>query len=373
MAACSIFIAACSNQSSHVYSGTVQAETVQVGSVVGGRIVAVAVSDGAAVRAGQVIVRFDDADARAALRAAQARSREAQAKLDAAIAGSRPEDVARAQAQADQAAAALAATQGSAPHQLGQAQDMLRQRTASAAQAQAAATQAERDYRRSAKLFATGAISAQALDASRSQRDQAAANAAAARDAAQAARQQYEQLANGSVPGDVGQAQAAYAAASSNLAAVRNGPRREDVAALRAARDAAQADVAVAQVRLDRAAVRAPADGTVESIDLRVGDLVMPGAVVATIAERLDPYARIYAAQRDLGRFHVGANVPVRAESLGGRQFDGRVEVVDSRAQFTPRDVQTADDRAGLVYGVKIRIHDPQRELYDGTTVTVAP
>jgi HlyD family secretion protein len=62
----------------------------------------------------------------------------------------------------------------------------------------------------------------------------------------------------------------------------------------------------------------------------------------------------------------------VRSDALAGRVFDGRIETIDARAQFTPRDVQTAEDRADLAFGAKVRIADPDRALRAGTTVDVA-
>ncbi|HKW45682.1 MAG TPA: HlyD family efflux transporter periplasmic adaptor subunit, partial [Candidatus Eremiobacteraceae bacterium] len=102
------------------------------------------------------------------------------------------------------------------------------------------------------------------------------------------------------------------------------------------------------------------------------GDLVPAGSSVATIDEFLDPYVRIYVRQADLARFAVGTSVRVRADAAPGKSFDGVVAAVDTIAQFTPRDVQTPEDRADLTYGVKVRIHDPDGALHGGTTASVA-
>jgi HlyD family secretion protein len=81
---------------------------------------------------------------------------------------------------------------------------------------------------------------------------------------------------------------------------------------------------------------------------------------------------RIYVTQSDMQLVKVGATVRVRSDALSGREFDGRIETIDARAQFTPRDVQTAADRADLAFGVKVRIADRDRALRAGTTVDVA-
>ena len=124
--------------------------------------------------------------------------------------------------------------------------------------------------------------------------------------------------------------------------------------------------------KLAECTVRAPADGVVSALDLHRGDLVAPGAIVATVDEFKDPYVRIYVRQADLARFAMGTAVHVRADAAPDKIFDGVVAQVDSNAQFTPRDVQTPEDRADLSFGVKIRVHDPGNALHGGTTASVA-
>ena len=135
---------------------------------------------------------------------------------------------------------------------------------------------------------------------------------------------------------------------------------------------AATASVAAAESRLAEMIVRAPTDGIVESLDLLPGDLVGPRAQVAVVREFRDPFVRIYVAQHDLAKVNLGDRVRVRSDALGAQVFDGTIEQIDQDAQFTPRDVQTTQDRADLTYGVKVRVHDPDRKLHGGTTVEVA-
>ena len=110
----------------------------------------------------------------------------------------------------------------------------------------------------------------------------------------------------------------------------------------------------------------------VDGLDLHAGDIVPAGAPVATIDEFGRPWVRIYVAQSDMSRVRVGAGVQLRSDALNGRMLAGTIEAIDTTAQFTPRDVQTAADRADLAFGVKVRINDPNQDLRAGTTVEVA-
>ncbi|HXW52042.1 MAG TPA: efflux RND transporter periplasmic adaptor subunit [Candidatus Acidoferrales bacterium] len=141
----------------------------------------------------------------------------------------------------------------------------------------------------------------------------------------------------------------------------------------RIAVEGAQAALDSANAALDELSIRSPTSGVVESIDLQPGDILLPGDTAVVVDTLKDPYVTIYVPQQDLAPFAVGQSLVVRSDALPGESFVGVVEERDPSAQFTPRNVQTADDRATLTFGVKIRIKDAGNRLYAGTTVTVLP
>ena len=353
------------------YSGTLQAESAQVGSTIGGRVSAVYVSDGQRVSKNQGLVQLDDRDERAALAAARAQAAQAAAALANVQAGPRPAEIERAAATEGQALATLRKAETSKADVIAQAADNVRQAEASLHQAQAAALQAAQNDRRVSLLHSQGAVAAQAADDARSadRQAQAAVRAASARlSEAQAVLAQT----SASVPQDVAAAQGGYQAAVAQRQLVQQGSRPQEISQARAAFNAARANVAAARARLDEMLIKSPADGFVEQIDLHPGDLLSPRAQAATVHELRDPYVRIYVVQTDLGRLRTGQAVRVRSDAVAGVEFSGTIEQIDEEAQFTPRDIQTAQDRADLTFGVKVRVHDPGRRLHGGTTVEVA-
>jgi HlyD family secretion protein len=347
---------ACSRNAT-TYSGTLQAEAPNVGSTVGGRVIAVLVADGQRVSKGQVLLRFDPKDQRAALAQAQGTLAQAQSTLADLQAGPRPEDLAKANAQAAQARHVYEQAAITAPHQIDEAKQTVHQ-------TQAAASVAAHDAERAARLFHDGAISAQAYDAAFATSRQAQAQL-------RAAQAQLAAMRSGTAPQGVQSARQAYEAALANAQLIAAGTRPDQVAQAEGAVRTAQAGVQAAQARLAEMTVRAPADGIINSLDLRAGDLVPAGAAVASVEEFKDPFVRIYVPQANLGELRIGQSVSVRSDALPKQSFTGRIESIDSSAQFTPRDVQTAEDRANLVFGVKVRVRDPDRVLRGGTTVEV--
>jgi len=366
-------ITGCSNhRDAFAYSGTVQADSASVGSTLGGRVTTVAVSDGQRVTKGQTIVAFDDRQLRAGYLAASAARDQAHAQLHDLEAGPRSADIAKAQANASQADAAYEQARVDQPQAVQAARSGVESAKADDAAAHAASVKATRDEERSQTLFQEGAISAQAMDASHAAADSARGAAQAADARLQQAIAQLASVEHGSAAQTVNSAADAAAAAHAELSLVLAGTRPDQVQQARAAARAADANVAAAAARLDEARVAAPADGIVDGLDLRPGDLVAAGAAVARVDEFGDPWVRIYVTQSDMQNVKIGGAVKIRSDALAGRTFDGRIETIDAQAQFTPRDVQTAEDRADLAFGVKVRIADPGRALRAGTTVDVA-
>lgn len=367
-----MLVVACARHGADPYSGTLQVPSAAVGSTTGGRIAQVLVAEGNAVREGQVIVRFDDTQQRGELTAATARLAEARAALADLRAGARPEDLARAAALAEQQRAQYELARSEQPYQTSISADQVRQARARLSDAQAAAREAHTEADRMRSLYATGDVSAQQRDSAVAREASANAHVADAAAAVRAARAQFENTAGVTLPQTATGALAAYRAAQAQYQALAAGARPDQIRQSEAAVRAAQGAVTQARQKLAETVVRSPADGVVSAIDLHPGDLVGPGASVATVDESGDPFVRIYVPQSSLGKFAVGTKLAVHSDALPGATFEGVVEAVDARAQFTPQNVQTENDRAGLSFGVKVRVADRDHRLHGGTTVGVA-
>lgn len=367
-----VALVACGPRTPDGFSGTVQAPSAVVGSTIGGTVSAVRVRDGSRVRAGDVIVEFDAGQESASYRNALASARSAQAAVADLAAGSRAPDLERAQALAQQQRQTYESTQLSAAKQIVQLDDQIRQDDANVATARAAALEAQTDAEREMTLFATGDVSAQNRDAAVSREKQTQGQLAAASATASSARTQRANAAEVTIPRGAAAALEGYRAAEQGYESLAIGARPNALDQARASAAAARATAANAKARLDQMIVRAPEAGVVSALDLRVGDLVAPGASVATIDEIGEPFVRIYVPQSQLSRWQVGGAVVVLPDSSPGARVRGTIEAVDAQAQFTPQNVQTADDRADLSFGLKVRIHDRDHPLHGGTTATVS-
>lgn len=246
-------------------------------------------------------------------------------ELDAALAGAKAQ-LRAARARLDEL------ERGARPQEVATAEAASR----SAAQ-RAAEAGAEADRART--LFSGGAISQQALDRAQTELDVADA----------AARQAEEQL-----------------------ALVREGARSETIQAQRATVDQATANVSRAQAAVDNAVVTAPFAGVVTVRHREPGEAVSPGAPVVTLLNPDDRWVRIYIREDEIGLVRLGLAARIVADTYPGRVYGGEVVYIGNQAEFTPRNVQTAEERIKLVYPVKVRITgDPDFELKPGIPADV--
>jgi HlyD family secretion protein len=170
-------------------------------------------------------------------------------------------------------------------------------------------------------------------------------------------------------------ARAQYEHASEQLALVRSGARRERVEAQQAAMRQAEAGLAQAEAALANAVIRAPFAGVVTVRHRQPGEAVGPGAPVLTLMDPDDRWVRIYVREDEVGRVMLGQRAGIRTNSHPGAEHAGRVTFIASHAEFTPRNVQTAEQRVKLVYAVRVAItDDPVQALKPGmpADVTIA-
>jgi HlyD family secretion protein len=157
--------------------------------------------------------------------------------------------------------------------------------------------------------------------------------------------------------------------AAATLIELERGTRPEDIAAAKASLEREDRQLAYLERQRAEAVVRAPAAGVIESMNLRPGDLVGASQPVAKLLEPSQLWVRVYVPEPKLGRVRVGQKAAVTVDTYPGRSFSGRVVEIRTEAEYTPRNVQTLDQRMDQVFGVKIAV-DPTPELKPGMAAT---
>ena len=160
--------------------------------------------------------------------------------------------------------------------------------------------------------------------------------------------------------------------ARQRLDLVREGPRAETLQAQRSVVDQARAQLALVEASRSNAVITAPFAGVVTIRHREPGESVTPGTPVLTLLDPDDRWVRIYVRENAIGRVSLGARAEIRSDTWPDRSYEGEVVFIGSEAEFTPRNVQTTEERTKLVYPVKVRITgDPDFELKPGVPADV--
>lgn len=342
-------------------SGNIELTQVDVAFKMPGRLVERPVDEGEAVKKGQVLARLDTEQLRRQRDREQAGVSAASSQVQQTISAVRYQkeaieaDVQLKQAEVRAARARLAEMlAGSRAQEIGETQAALDQ-------ALSEEQRAARDWERAQVLIKKDNISTQ-------QHDQFQARYKAAAAAARQARERLALVKEGPRQEEIESARAQLARAQAALrfgeAAWLDLKRREqEIESRRAEMERARAQVSVLDSQLDDAVAQSPIDGVVLSKAAEVGQVVAAGTTVLTVGDIDHPWFRGYINEKDLGRVKLGARVRVTTDSHPGKVYWGRLSFIASEAEFTPKQIQTAEERVKLVYRVKIEVPNPDREL----------
>jgi HlyD family secretion protein len=240
---------------------------------------------------------------------------------------------AQSEAQVDAARAALAELES------GSRREEIAQARAALAAADERRQDAERDLGRTRRLYEGGAVSREALD-----------KAQVALDVARAQRTQVAE----------------------QLRLVEAGPRQERKAAARAQVNQAEAAVQGVEATLSNTVLTAPFDGLVTVRHREPGEVVPAGSPVLTLMDPRSRFVRIYIPENRVGAVQLGTRAAITADTYPGKTYPGEVSFIASEAEFTPKSVQTTEERVRLVYEVKVRVTgDPGFDLKPGLPADV--
>lgn len=164
----------------------------------------------------------------------------------------------------------------------------------------------------------------------------------------------------------VTRAQATLARQQQIYSELVEGTRKEELAVDRSQVREARQELDMARIRLGYTTLRAPYDGVVLVRQAELGEVVSPGTPIITLADLRNIWLRVYVPETDLGKIRWGQCAEIRTDTFPGKVYQGRIAVISSEAEFTPKSVQTEQERVTLVYQVRIDVENPNEELKPG-------
>jgi len=344
-----------------VVSGNMELTEVNIAFKTAGRLIERTVDEGDAVKKGQLIARLDrdqlvaqrEREA-AGLESAQSQLAQAETSLEwekATLAG----DLEQRRADVSANEARLAELKnGSRPQEKLDAQ-------AAVDAAQSEVERAKRDWDRAQVLYKNDDISTAQFDQYRNHFESATAalNSAKERQALVLAGPRTEVIS--AQEAQVERVRGALKMAEANTLEMKR--REQELATRRAEIARSKANLALIDAQLADTIAVSPVDGVVLVKSADVGEVLSAGTTVVTIGDIEHPWLRGYVNETDLGKVKLGSKVKVTTDSYPGKVYDGRVTFISSEAEFTPKQIQTAQERVKLVYRVKIEVDNPRREL----------
>jgi HlyD family secretion protein len=298
-------------------SGNVEATEVHTAAEVSGRIVELRVDEGDRIEAGTVIARLDTEDTMLQIARTRADRATAVAQLRLLEAGSRVEDIGQARAQVDAAGSDAAATD-------------------------AEVKAAQLDLDRFQALLTANAGSVKQRDDAQARVDTAKARQRAAMDRVRSAREALARLEAGTRPEEIQTAHARVAAADAQIAVLEKSERD--------------------------ATVISPITGIVTQKLVDAGEIVARGTPLVVITDLDHAWANLFVPEPMVPRVTIGQAATVLTDA-GGPGLEGKVTFVSPRAEFTPRNVQTAEERSKLVYRLKVTVDNSAGVLKLGMPV----
>lgn len=344
-----------------VVSGNIELTEVNIAFKTAGRLIERTVDEGDAVKKGQIIARLDR-DQLMAQREREVAGLESARTQLAQSETSMAWEKATLAADIEQRRADLASNEarlaelnnGARP------QEKLDARAA-VDSAQSELDRAKKDWDRSQTLFKDDDISAAQFDQYRNRWEsaQAALKSMTEREALVLAGPRAEVIK--AQQGQVERARAAVKIAEANSLEMKR--REEDLGTRRAEIARSTASIAMIDSQLADTIVASPVDGVVLVKAADVGEVLAPGTTVVTVGDIDHPWLRGYVNETDLGKVKLGAKAKVTTDSYPGKVYQGRVTFISSEAEFTPKQIQTEQERVKLVYRIKIEMDNPRREL----------
>ncbi len=344
-----------------VVSGNIELTEVNIAFKTAGRLVDRTVDEGDRVKKGQLIARLDRDQliAQRSRETAATQSSELQfAQAETSLAWQKATlaaDIEQRKADlASNEAHLLQLKNGSRPQEIQEAR-------AAVEAAQSEFDRAKRDWDRGQTLYKNDDISTSQYDQYRNRYESADASLKQAkeREGLVLAGPRPEEIAAQAAL--VERSRGALKMAEANSLELKR--REQELATRRAEVDRSKANVELIDTQMADTIAYSPVDGVVLVKAADVGEVLAPGTTVVTVGDIDHPWLRGYINETDLGKVKIGSLANVTTDSYPGKVYQGRVTFISSEAEFTPKQIQTQQERVKLVYRIKIEVENPAHEL----------
>lgn len=348
-------------------SGNFEIDEVVLSFRIPGQLLERKVTEGQSIASGTQIALLDPTEQLIAVQRASATYEADVAALRELENGPRPEEIEQAKAQLQVAQAMQEQLEaGSRPQEKKSAQAMLHQAEAQVEKNRASLDEATKDARRVTKLFTENAVSEKDYLAARTREEAAKAVYNESKAKAEAARQGLSIADEGPRREEIARARAAVRSAQAALDLMLAGTRSERLEREQARVAASMAALKQAQLQLEYTRLCSPIDGVVLTKAAEAGEFVRQGQGIVTVGSLDRIFLRVYVNETSFGKVKHGQTVGVKVDGFPDETFTGQIVFISQEAEFTPKSVQTHEERVKLVYRIKIAVDNPDHKFKPG-------
>ncbi len=303
-----------------VYTGTVESDEVDLKSQITDKINKILVKEGEKVKKGNILIEIDTEALELDYKKLEASLTLSQAKLEDLLSGSRKEEILQAEANLNNIDSLLTNARDEYHYRL-------------------------ENFSRLQELYTQGAISKQQLDDVKAILDRATASVAS-----------FEQ-----------QSKAAQAQLDLRL----NGPTEKQIQMVQSEVDIKEAEIARLKHTIDRGKIISPINGIVKSLNYEEGELVGTGSNIATLTAIDDLWIKIFVPEKMLHKVALGQTIHLSLPSAENDTLTGEITYIASEAEFTPKNVESKENKQEMVFEVKIKIKDHKHPIKPGMLIDV--
>jgi HlyD family secretion protein len=309
-----------SDNQNQTYTGTIEADEVKISCELGGIISEVFIKEGQRIKAGNRVANIDMTDLNIKLRKAENRLEFAKTKLNEILNGARNEEIKSARANVRKTKVQLEGFKKNYEYRL-------------------------ENFNNIKKLYNEGAVSNQQLDDSKSLLDSAETNL-------KSIEKQYE----------------------SSLAALElllNGATEYNIKANQLEVEKAEIEIDNLKNQINKCKIKAPIDGIIQTLNFNKGELIPTGGVISTVIDTDNLWVKIYISEKELFKIKLGEDVYILTDPNDKNTIKGKVVYISSEAEFTPKNVESKENKEEMVFEVKIKILEKDNSLKPGMFVDI--
>jgi len=360
------------NNDKLLFTATIESTQIDINSEVTSKVTKINFEEGQNLKQGDVLVVLDSSSVQLQLKQAESALLAAKAKYEETKKGSRIEQIKQSEAAVNAAKAKLDEIK------TGTRQEQINQARAAVEQAKTTVAFDEKNYQykldnldKAKELLQNGGTSQQNVSDLQNLADNAYTLLNTAKEQLKSSQAQLDLLVNSPTSEAIRVAEANYQQAKAQYELIKNGSTKETLEIAKAGVKQAEEAVELAKLQVDKFSIKSPITGRAEYSYTDLGEVVFPGTNIASILDEKDLWLKFYIPEKYKHKVSTGKTLIIKSKAFPNEKINGKIVFVSSKAEFTPKNIETAEAKENTVFEVKVKLLDHLDILKSGMTAEI--